>query len=353
MIWAIDPLVFELAAPEPRCAVALEHIAENIEKAEYLIALDGNGLFEKYIEIFESCLVDPSPNVQPIIRILAPIMKGLGASFSVPIDTPISAELEDIYDGLIDMLDCRSKVVESQLLTIALNSRKEGGVSVLIPEEELLERHDFPATKFYTPTGMKEIVKALWRKMGIRENDCWFQIKNINDIVKVGEHAGHIQSPAHAHSEKFEIKTLGKLRRELGCYDPEHAPSDVEQEAGQVDVYIAHNDIFWVGECKLRDRGNEGKLLNGEEMRKLCRVVDATVHSQNPKEITGYLISNADDVHEYAKEVLRSYIVRWCEYSGVSIQIAFRKAILPKRWSRQDSWGVRLEPPQILFKSEP
>lgn len=353
MIWAIDPIVFELAASELRCAVVLEHIAENIEKAEYRIAIDGNGLLEKYLDIFERYLNDPSPNVQPIVRILAPIIKGTGGSFSVTISTPILEELKDVYDNLIDFFNCRDNIVESQLLAIAFNSRKEGVATILLPEEELLAKNHIRSTGFYTPSGSREITKALSRQKGISQKDCWFSLKGVDDFVKVGQFEETVESPAHMHSEKFEMKVIDKLRSELNCFSPVLVPYDVKEMAGQVDVYIESEDVIWVGECKLRDRGNEENRLNGKEMGKICRVIEATIRSKKPPKIYGYLISNASGVHDYAQEVLQNYVSNWQAYTDTQIQVAFRKAVLPNDWPKRDMWNIlRLEPSKVLFESE-
>jgi hypothetical protein len=105
-----------------------------------------------------------------------------------------------------------------------------------------------------------------------------------------------------------------------------------------------------VAECKLRDKGNERKLIDGGEMGKLCRVVTETIEyvkrtSLQPLKISGYLVSNAEGVHPNGWEVYRNYVSSWLE-QDTQIEVAFRQAILPNKWYKQDAFDiVRLESP--------
>lgn len=348
MIWAIHPTVFELAREKPKYAVALEYIADQVEKAEDHLAFDGNGLFEKYIELAEKFIIDPSPNVQAVVRLFTPILKGHEDSLA-PLPAPVIDDFGDIYVTLSSSLEC--KLIESQLLLMALNAKRSGGLVVLLPETDYWKNVGINPIRFYRPEASRVIARCL-RGKGFNENDWWFHVKDISDIVQINNNVGSANSPAHVHSQKFEILVRDKFLDENSCFVRSEVPSDITKGAGQVDVYIVSNSPLeiLVAECKLRDKGNESKLIDGEEMRKLCLVVTETIEyvkrtSLQPLKISGYLVSNAQGVHPNAWEVYRTLSANWFD-QNVQIEVAFRRAILPNNWYRQDAFNiVRLESP--------
>lgn len=318
MLWTIDPDVFDAAGLDFRCMGTLAKIVETQNQCRFVI--DGGAIEEEYLTRFERLIaqnqnegLDETSGRYLAFKLLQTILGGEADCYEI--ESSYSPDLENKFQAL----GCDTPV-EPELLAI-LSRSQQLGVTMLFPGPGITDskvRH----RGIYD----SRIRRQIWKEWP------WLEVCYANET---SIQFSFESTSSHPKSKEFESQCAIYLQTE---WSRSRFVTPPTPEGEQLDVYgyIEDEDrrVIIVGECKLREEGNEGKLIEAREVKQLYRKICAVrrhekKHSDSSFEIRGYIISNADGLAEDAQMRARDF------------GIQYLKVLLTTRWSRQGEWSIR------------
>lgn len=318
----VDPNVFSASFHDENCSLGIIEISREIRF--YRFFRDKEGVLEReYRKIYNQQFQNNPEHLS--ISLLKYILFEDGAT-------------KDLVSHLCDLREtfeqngC-SRPVEPELLGMLRNGRDIGLVLGMVGYD----------AEYISPRGLhKEEIR--WK---IRKLIPWLRIKWLGKSkieIPESDYSNGSDPLIAAKSDAFEAKSALYLQsREdtIRCVVP---PNRGEIGGEQVDVYgyrtaADGTTTVVIGECKLRRCGNEGKLVQAEEVQQLREKVIAAQEyeaKRNKRQHTvssfeGILITNAEGLEETARELVQSE-------GKFRIRILLVK--LSKGWETSNEWRI-------------
>jgi hypothetical protein len=328
---AIDPDVFTASFFELPCQYALNLLST--EASSHKFHRDQEGLLElEYRRIFNEKCRDDALVEHPAVKLLQQILVEDGN----PEDN-----LSSVHTVVKELLPLCPEPVEPELLGMLANASRLGLTLILVG-------HDAP---YVRPRGLhKEDV--LWKASRripwldiIKAGETSVALKRVK-YTEYGGNGGVIDTPPEikAKEDAFDTKVAVWLQDKDPSFRCTTPPSK-KQCGEQIDVfgYSSTEDVQTavIGECKLRRRGNELKLIECREIQQLLRKLEAARRfiSKHPPRLShsaqlkfdGILVSNALGIDEWAKELI---------LSEREFNIRVLLVSLNSDWETSQQWGI-------------
>lgn len=262
MILAIDTDLFHAAELDYTCAKLLEDINKKIEG--YQFALDKDGLEADYLDFYSELKRSPNFREHPAFPVLDQLFNGNRLARAIEIPSSCPEYMSCLVQACLP--------VEPELLGVAANSKRVGGLTVLLADPEIVHPKK-RARKLFEESFARKILQQI----------PWAWVARASDVVNTdipSPSPGIVQTESDRQSHKFELLCIMKIQELYQCLHVHiQTPKQVNQLAGQVDVYVYQRNgsprKVWIGECKLRDDGNKDTWINAAEMHQLCRKLEA------------------------------------------------------------------------------
>lgn len=318
----IDPNVFRASFHDENCKLGVIAISREIKFFRFF--RDKQGVLEReYRQIYNQQYKNDSEHLS--ISLLKYILFEDG-------------EVGEIVSNLCDLqekfkqIGCSSPV-ELELLGMLRNGRDIGLVLGMVGYD----------AEYISPRGLhKEEIRWKIRKLIPWLHIKWFGKSKIE--MPESDYSTKSDPLIAAKSDAFESKSalyLQSLEDTIRCIVP---PNKGDISGEQVDVYgyrLAADGTTTViiGECKLRRCGNEGKLVEAEEVQQLReKVIAAQKYEAKRNKIQhtissfeGILITNAEGLEETARELVQS---------EDKFRIRILLVTLSKDWEKSNEWRI-------------
>jgi len=316
MLWVIDPDVYTAALVNPACNDALRKIVSRLHLDHF--AVDNKTIKREYTDFFTK-YYESKPD-HPGIEILARVLNLSGNCQQISSDYTA-------YQAAIDALGC-IEAVEPHLLAVVARSEMLSPILVLPGAGAAMPRK----RGLHDPAILRK-AKKCWPWLDVRDA-CETQIS--------------LQPPVreqHAKKGSGAFESLAALA--LQDQDPQlrcKQPPPIKKYGREIDVFGEKKvDGVWVivvGECKLREEGNEAASIEYDDIKQVDEQAQAvekyyrTVRKVNNFRVERYIISNADNFDSAAKRKAQD-LAR----NGHPVQ--FWQAKLTSGWSRRERWRIK------------
>lgn len=326
-ILAVDPDVWRASASDLRCRLAISEIWEDPDSRDkYVIALDGDGLESEYYELMMDHAIQPE-----VKKILQDIINQRFRCSRVRCVTPyLSAAL----NTFIIQHQCDTPI-EPALIAMAA-SRDTPAVTLLLVGSDNVRRRGL-----HQPD-VKRSLRSLFKK----EVKKAFAVKAATDYSLLRDDKALHKMHSRAFEDQIRAIIQQRIGRKYGRmpYLERITPTEIMDYqcsdggcSGEVDVYLyldfPDHQFVWIGECELREEGNEGVYTDTDKVRKLVRKIEGvrnfeTGRCRTPVIVKGYLITNANSVETAAQRALASE------------SLTFVHAKMPLGWTGNFNWQL-------------
>ena len=317
MLWIIDPDVFEASLTNELCSNALERIKTKIRSNSFATdKKDEQTIWSEYVKIYSK--YKNSHEEHPAVQILGQII-------NMPASYHLVSSARKPYNKIIGQFNCNAPV-EPDLLALAANCAVNSPTLLLCGEPVKIREREL-----HKPEVCRKIRNTYWSWLDVD----YASNKNAGTKRVLPEMANELSNPFELSVALF----LNEIEENINY----HLPPPEDKYGGQIDLWglgksVEGKIITIVGECKLRNAGNENKDISLGEVEQVVERAE-TVKERYKElrrdnfEVRIYIVSNANSMTpaaiEKAKTVTKS-----------GFQIKHWKADLEDGWNRSGSLRV-------------
>ncbi len=301
-VLAVDPDVWKASATDLRCRLAISEIWENpATRDKYAIALDGGDLEDEYATLMKGPTVESD-----VKKILQDLVNQRDRSSRVCVVKPY---MPQPLEAFIAQEHCDTPV-EPVLIAMAASQDAPKVTLLLVGNDTIRPR------ALHHPYITRSL-RHLFREMIAKP----FTVKCATDYALLRDDKAFHTLNSRVFEDQIRSIMQQRTGRRYGLMPSLEriTPKNVYHYrcadghcSGEVDVYLYLDlpdcRLVWIGECELREEGNEGVFTNLEKVMKLLRKVEGVRSFEQERcktqvFVRGYLVTNAEGLAAAALRV--------------------------------------------------